>query len=84
MEFTAMDALAYRSLGADEYAQRRSEVVAVAKEMPADFTAEQARNAGQCGPACCHPALTHRSHASRPARPRPPVTRVTGHARFRA
>lgn len=42
MEFTAMDALAYRSLGADEYAQRRSEVVSLAKELPAEFTAEQA------------------------------------------
>lgn len=42
MEFTAMDALAYRSLGADEYAQRRSEVIGLAKELPEDFTAEQA------------------------------------------
>ena len=42
MEFTAMDALAYRSLGADEYAQRRSEVIGLAKELPADATAEQA------------------------------------------
>lgn len=42
MEFTAMDALAYRSLGADEYAQRRSEVIGFAKELPADATAEQA------------------------------------------
>jgi len=37
-----MDALAYRSLGADEYAQRRSEVIGLAKELPADVTAEQA------------------------------------------
>lgn len=42
MEFTAMDALAYRSLGADEYAQRRSEVIGFAKELPEDATAEQA------------------------------------------
>ena len=42
MEFTAMDALAYRSLGADEYAQRRSEVIGFAKELPADATIEQA------------------------------------------
>ena len=42
MEFTAMDALAYRSLGADEYAQRRSEIIGFAKELPADATAEQA------------------------------------------
>lgn len=42
MEFTAMDALAYRSLGADEYAQRRSEVIGLAKELPEDATAEQA------------------------------------------
>ena len=37
MEFTAMDALAYRSLGADEYAQRRSEVIGLAKELPEDM-----------------------------------------------
>ncbi len=37
-----MDALAYRSLGADEYEQRRSEVIGLAKELPEDFTAEQA------------------------------------------
>ena len=42
MEFTAMDALAYRSLGADEYAQRRSEVIGFAKELPEDATVEQA------------------------------------------
>jgi len=42
MEFTAMDALAYRSLGADEYAQRRSEVIGLAKELPEDATVEQA------------------------------------------
>lgn len=42
MDFTAMDALAYRSLGADEYEQRRSEVIGFAKELPADATAEQA------------------------------------------
>ncbi len=42
MDFTAMDALAYRSLGADEYEQRRSEVIGFAKELPEDFTAEQA------------------------------------------
>ena len=37
MEFTAMDALAYRSLGADEYAQRRSKVIGLAKELPEDM-----------------------------------------------
>jgi len=37
-----MDALAYRSLGADEYAQRRSEVIGLAKELPEDATIEQA------------------------------------------
>lgn len=42
MEFTAMDELAYRSLGADEYAQRRSEVIGFAKELPEDATVEQA------------------------------------------
>lgn len=42
MEFTAMDALAYRSLGADEYEQRRSTVIGLAKELPEDATAEQA------------------------------------------
>lgn len=42
MEFTAMDALSYRSLGADEYAQRRSEVIGLAKELPEDATVEQA------------------------------------------
>lgn len=44
MEFTAMDALAYRSLGADEYAQRRSEVIGLAKELPEDATEEQMRS----------------------------------------
>lgn len=42
MEFTAMDALAYRSLGADEFEQRRSEVIGFAKELPEDATIEQA------------------------------------------
>ena len=42
MEFAAMDALAYRSLGADEYEQRRSLVIGLAKELPEDATAEQA------------------------------------------
>ena len=42
MEFTAMDALSYRSLGADEYAERRSFVIGLAKELPEDATAEQA------------------------------------------
>lgn len=42
MEFTAMDALSYRSLGADEYAQRRSEVIGYARELPEDATMEQA------------------------------------------
>ena len=44
MEFTAMDELAYRGLGADEYAQRRSEVVGLAKELPEDATEEQMRS----------------------------------------
>lgn len=42
MEFTEMDALAYRSLNADEYEQRRSLVIGLAKELPEDATAEQA------------------------------------------
>lgn len=42
MEFTAMDALSYRSLGADEYAERRSLVIGLAKELPEDATVEQA------------------------------------------
>lgn len=42
MEFTAMDELSYRSLGADEYEQRRSEVIGFAKELPEDATEEQA------------------------------------------
>jgi len=42
MEFTEMDALAYRSLGADEYEQRRSLVIGLAKELPEDATVEQA------------------------------------------
>ena len=37
-----MDELAYRSLGADEYAQRRSEVIGYARELPEDATIEQA------------------------------------------
>lgn len=37
-----MDELAYRSLGADEYAQRRSEIIGLAKELPEDATVEQA------------------------------------------
>ena len=37
-----MDALAYRSLGADEYEQRRSEVIGLARELPEDATVEQA------------------------------------------
>ena len=44
MKFTAMDELAYRSLGADEYAQRRSEVIGLAKELPEDATEEQMRS----------------------------------------
>lgn len=42
MEFTEMDALAYRSLNADEYEQRRSLVIGLAKELPEDATVEQA------------------------------------------
>ena len=38
MEFTEMDALAYRSLNADEYEQRRSLVIGLAKELPEDAT----------------------------------------------
>lgn len=44
MEFTAMDELSYRSLGADEYEQRRSEVIGLAKELPEDATEEQMRS----------------------------------------
>lgn len=44
MDFTPMDALAYRSLSPDEYAERRSSVIGFAKELPEDFTIEQAES----------------------------------------
>ena len=41
MEFTAMDARAYRSLNADKFQERRSLVLSLAEELPEDATAEQ-------------------------------------------
>ena len=41
MDFTAMDARAYRSLNADQFEERRSHVLSLAGEIPADATAEQ-------------------------------------------
>lgn len=44
MEFTAMDARAYRSLNADKYQERRSLVLSLAEELPEDATEEQIRS----------------------------------------
>jgi HK97 family phage major capsid protein len=44
MEFTAMDAKAYRSLNADMYQERRSKVLSLAENMPEDATEEQIRS----------------------------------------
>lgn len=41
MEFTAMDARAYRGLNADKYEERRSLVLSLAEDMPEDATIEQ-------------------------------------------
>ena len=41
MDFTAMDARAYRGLNADKFEERRSLVLSLAQDMPADATAEQ-------------------------------------------
>lgn len=44
MEFTAMDARAYRSLNADQYQERRALVLSLADELPEDATEEQIRS----------------------------------------
>lgn len=44
MDFTAMDARAYRSLNADQYETRRSLVLSLAEELPEDATEEQMRS----------------------------------------
>lgn len=44
MDFTAMDARAYRSLNADQYEERRSLVLSLAEELPEDITDEQIRS----------------------------------------
>lgn len=44
MDFTAMDARAYRSLNSDQYQERRSLVLSLAEELPEDATEEQIRS----------------------------------------
>ena len=44
MDFTAMDARAYRSLNADQYEERRSLVLSLAENLPEDATEEQIRS----------------------------------------
>lgn len=44
MDFTAMGEIEYRSLGSDEYAERRAFVIGLAKELPEDATEEQMRS----------------------------------------
>ena len=44
MDFTPMDARAYRSLNADQYEERRSLVLSLAEELPEDATEEQIRS----------------------------------------
>jgi len=44
MEFTAMDARAYRSLNTELYQERRSMVLSLAEELPEDATEEQMRS----------------------------------------
>lgn len=44
MDFTAMDARAYRGLNADQYQERRSMVLSLAEELPEDATEEQIRS----------------------------------------
>lgn len=44
MDFTTMDARAYRGLNADQYEERRSLVLSLAEELPEDATEEQIRS----------------------------------------
>ena len=44
MDFTAMDARAYRGLNADQYEERRLLVLSLAEELPEDATEEQIRS----------------------------------------
>ena len=44
MDFTAMDARAYRGLNADQYQERRSMVLSLAENLPEDATEEQVRS----------------------------------------
>lgn len=44
MDFTAMDARAYRGLNADKYQERRALVLSLAEELPEDATEEQIRS----------------------------------------
>lgn len=44
MDFTPMDARAYRGLNADQYEERRSAVLSLAEELPEDATEEQIRS----------------------------------------
>ena len=44
MDFTAMDARAYRGLNADQYQERRSMVLSLAEDLPEDATEEQIRS----------------------------------------
>ena len=44
MDFTAMDARAYRSLNADQYQERRALVLSLAEDLPEDATEEQIRS----------------------------------------
>lgn len=47
MDFETMGIEAYMRLGADEYAQRRAEVIGLAKEPPEDITDEQLRSVNE-------------------------------------
>lgn len=44
MDFTAMDARAYRSLNSDQYEERRSYLLSLAENLPEDATEEQIRS----------------------------------------
>ena len=44
MEFTSMDALAYRGLNADKYEERRSYILSLAESLPSDASEEQVRS----------------------------------------
>lgn len=44
MDFTPMDARAYRGLNADQYEERRSMVLSLAEELPEDATEEEIRS----------------------------------------